>query len=335
MRPCGFPPSITHGYVVSGQTNVDANYQCKVQHEISKSTIQCTSGTWEAPPTCTGKLQVVTPLIWWKDMHDFFVTDCGPTKWVDLFSMWWKFTGFYRQILLDKHKGGLTINIETNIAHQHFLFSVWMGATFEGDRVNAAKLLCSLRHFHCVRTQSVMKNHAYLSTSPDWRPQITANSIVFFKSLFKLTKKKTSKLQLVPLTKSYKTFHDMTSSWYDIICSHFQPNNVLNLRRLQIRWRPPTPVVQRHTFLVRLAMNLSQGLRILAVFSLRHGTQHNPPAKVQSTTHSMMTSSNGNIVRVTGPLCGEFTGHRWITLTQTSDAELWCFLWSAPEKTVE
>ena len=24
----------------------------------------------------------------------------------------------------------------------------------------------------------------------------------------------------------------------------------------------------------------------------------------------MMTSSNGNIFRVTGPLCGEFTGHR-------------------------
>ena len=26
----------------------------------------------------------------------------------------------------------------------------------------------------------------------------------------------------------------------------------------------------------------------------------------------MMTSPNGNIFRVTGPLCGEFTGHRWI-----------------------
>ena len=26
---------------------------------------------------------------------------------------------------------------------------------------------------------------------------------------------------------------------------------------------------------------------------------------------SMMTSSNGNIFRVTGLLCGEFTGHRW------------------------
>ena len=48
----------------------------------------------------------------------------------------------------------------------------------------------------------------------------------------------------------------------------------------------------------------------------------------------MMTSSNGNIFHVTGPLCGEFTGHRRIPLTKASDAELWCFLWSAPEQTV-
>ena len=45
----------------------------------------------------------------------------------------------------------------------------------------------------------------------------------------------------------------------------------------------------------------------------------------------MLTSSNGNIFRVTGPLCEEFTGHRWISLTKASDAELWCFLWSAAE----
>ena len=42
---------------------------------------------------------------------------------------------------------------------------------------------------------------------------------------------------------------------------------------------------------------------------------------------TMMTSSNGNIFRVTGPLCGDFTGHRWIPHTKASDAELWCFLW--------
>ena len=48
-----------------------------------------------------------------------------------------------------------------------------------------------------------------------------------------------------------------------------------------------------------------------------------------------MTSSNGNIFRVTGPLCGEFTGHRWIILTKASDAELWCFLSAVPEQTVD
>ena len=48
-------------------------------------------------------------------------------------------------------------------------------------------------------------------------------------------------------------------------------------------------------------------------------------------TVSMMTSSNGNIFRVTGPLCGEFTGHRWIPHPNASDAELWCFLWYVTE----
>ena len=46
---------------------------------------------------------------------------------------------------------------------------------------------------------------------------------------------------------------------------------------------------------------------------------------------TMMTSWNENIFRVTGQLCGQFTGHWWIPRTKTSDAELWCFLWSAPE----
>ena len=49
-----------------------------------------------------------------------------------------------------------------------------------------------------------------------------------------------------------------------------------------------------------------------------------------NATNIMMMSSNGNIFRVTGPLCGEFTGHRWIPLTKASDVELWCFLWSVP-----
>ena len=43
----------------------------------------------------------------------------------------------------------------------------------------------------------------------------------------------------------------------------------------------------------------------------------------------MMTSSIGNIFRVSGHLCWEFTGLRWIPRTKASDAELWYFLWSA------
>ena len=46
---------------------------------------------------------------------------------------------------------------------------------------------------------------------------------------------------------------------------------------------------------------------------------------------NMMTSSNGNIFRVTGHLYGEFTGPRWIPRTKASDAGLWCFLWFASE----
>ena len=36
----------------------------------------------------------------------------------------------------------------------------------------------------------------------------------------------------------------------------------------------------------------------------------------------MMTSSNENILHITGHLCGEFTGHRLIPRTKASDAEL-------------
>ena len=48
-----------------------------------------------------------------------------------------------------------------------------------------------------------------------------------------------------------------------------------------------------------------------------------------------MTSSNGNIFRVIGLLCGEFTGPRGIPRTKASDTGLWCFLWSVPEQTAE
>ena len=40
---------------------------------------------------------------------------------------------------------------------------------------------------------------------------------------------------------------------------------------------------------------------------------------------NVITSTNGKNCRVTGPLWGESTGHRWIPLTKASDAKLWYF----------
>ena len=48
-------------------------------------------------------------------------------------------------------------------------------------------------------------------------------------------------------------------------------------------------------------------------------------------TLSWWRHQNGNIFRVTGPLCGEFTDHRRTPLTKASGVELRCFLLSAPE----
>ena len=48
----------------------------------------------------------------------------------------------------------------------------------------------------------------------------------------------------------------------------------------------------------------------------------------------IITSSNGDIFRVTAPVWEEFTGHRWISLTNANDAGLW-FISSAPEQTVK
>ena len=50
---------------------------------------------------------------------------------------------------------------------------------------------------------------------------------------------------------------------------------------------------------------------------------------------SMITLSNGNIFHATGHLCEEFAGHRRSPRTKASDVELWCFLWSASQLTIE
>ena len=64
-------------------------------------------------------------------------------------------------------------------------------------------------------------------------------------------------------------------------------------------------------------------------------TDANITSKLQFSRWIKMTSSNGNILRVTNALCGEFSGHPWIPRTKASGAEFWCFYLSTPEPTVE
>ena len=98
---------------------------------------------------------------------------------------------------------------------------------------------------------------------------------------------------------------------------------------------PPGPIWSRLLMLKPNQMITIDVLTSPAKFR-RSGTLNNVvwPAEPWKK-YVMMTSSNGNIFRVTGHLCGEFTGPRWIPHTKASDAELWCFLWSAPAWTVE
>ena len=114
-----------------------------------------------------------------------------------------------------------------------------------------------------------------------------------------------------------KLFHLMTSSrkWDTL---HLWANEFAIHYGISV---PPTELVTKHS---------RHFSKILTKDTLTRGRA----AGVRIQCH-MMKSSNGNIFRVTGSLCGEFTGHRWIPLPKASDTQLQWFLWSVPEHTVE
>ena len=153
------------------------------------------------------------------------------------------------------------------------------------------------------------------------------------------------------------------ASWLPILLTHTDPKskednvkvtNLKNLTKLQIFefWNK---LYTLHTFwscLIRCT-NMKWIRRVLVQIQSGHDSVHRrtdrqgetsipPPFQlrwsrgikcvpVRCSGRNMMTSSNGTIFCVTGHLCGEFTGPQWIPRTKASDAELWCFLWSAPE----
>ena len=85
-----------------------------------------------------------------------------------------------------------------------------------------------------------------------------------------------------------------------------------------------------HTYTLKKAFLKYIAVRFYhSLFVFRRRQMPSPPLACLPWTHwDMMTSSNGDIFRVTGHLCGEFTGPpRCIPRTKASDAELWCFFY--------
>ena len=108
------------------------------------------------------------------------------------------------------------------------------------------------------------------------------------------------------------------------------------------RWIPLTKASNAENVFIPSGAGYSLDKTLLYVFAgpacFVFGAKNSPQPKSECTAcviawlfWLLMTSSNGNIFRVTGPFCGEFTGDRWIPHTKASDAGLRCFLWSAPE----
>ena len=106
-------------------------------------------------------------------------------------------------------------------------------------------------------------------------------------------------------------------AWHVMAPGHLQPS----------RWRPPdeSPGVVSFS---RLRCNANYILYIHKGFWVDDMSLKPSVYTLSLLALYMISSSNGHIFRVTGPLCGEFTGHRWIPLTKASVAELCCVLGS-------
>ena len=78
--------------------------------------------------------------------------------------------------------------------------------------------------------------------------------------------------------------------------------------------------------------------KAIPVYSLKRGgtfSYHDVIMKYRD--YPLLNRIYGDVIKwkhfcVTGPLWWKSTGHRWITHTKASDAELCCFLWSVEQK---
>ena len=119
-------------------------------------------------------------------------------------------------------------------------------------------------------------------------------------------------IKVVDINRYHQNSCKIISEYHSPICQFCRQSVVQNHRRMHAQFKSVTPTAP--------SCILFEGVLYIL-----------PYCTTSSSIVSMMTSSNGNIFRVIGPLCVEFTGHRWIPLTRAIDADVWYFLWSVSE----
>ena len=116
--------------------------------------------------------------------------------------------------------------------------------------------------------------------------------------------------------------------------------NLAKIYRALLRWTPSSffgeaVMMSPHDGGTHLEWVEGRGVKVLSQilsdeslsYSLKHISTGEHSLHISwRSTHPLfpifkMTPWHGNMFRVTGPLCGEFTGHWWIPLTKASDAE--------------
>ena len=140
-------------------------------------------------------------------------------------------------------------------------------------------------------------------------------------------------------TSNYTVHHGYSFAAFE----EWAVNWIMLILTLPFRYRSKITVIQwvmieysgsyqtHKNYLVSRIILISDIVHICKIWY--NATRHSSLSSQICGTIFMMKSSNGNIFRVTGLLWGLFNGHRWIPLTEASDAELWCFLCFAPEHT--
>ena len=183
--------------------------------------------------------------------------------------------------------------------------------------------VCTNRRLHGTKCDHVVSCH-YLSWREWCSHDLSIHMLVVTKNLARwwqiqtdrfLSHKFWSLINIVCPSKQY------CRRFPDIIKCIFFNENLFSLIIFSLKLIPNGPV-DNESELVQMMAWCRQPLS-------HYLTKYRPTSM---SCYDMMTSSNGNIFRVTRPLWGEYTGHMWIPLTKASDAEFWCFLWCASEQ---